>query len=177
MQGRVLDVDIAAGTGLVLGLDGNRYRFTASDWKAREAPVAGVAVDFVAQGEAARDLFPLPAQFPPHFAPPAAAGYPPGAAAGDNSVTLGWVGIACLALGLVIPLLPTIAAFILGLIGAGVAKRYNNATGLMLGRIAWIGAVALTLFALVMLVLGLSFLATIMGPLFNEMMRGNWTSV
>ena len=46
-------------------------------------------------------------------------------------MTLGIIGILCLALGFAIPILPTIAAFVLGLIGASSAKRHDNSTGLI----------------------------------------------
>lgn len=56
---------------------------------------------------------------------------------------LGGIAIGCLALGFVIPLLPTIAALVLGLIGARRAREEGDETGVVLSRIGWIGAVVL----------------------------------
>jgi hypothetical protein len=163
MQGQILEVDVAAKTGTILGDDGNRYGFTAVDWRAADVPGPGVRVDFVpGEGGVAREIFPLPGAASAGAAPyagPATAvppqSYPPRPPS-NNSQMLGWIGIACLVLGFVLPiLLPTIAAFILGLIGADSAKRHNDSTGLTLSRIAWIGAV--TTFALGMLLLIFAF--------------------
>ena len=60
---------------------------------------------------------------------------------------LGIIGVVCLVVGFVIPLIPTIAAFVLGVIGAGQAQAERDDTALLLSRVAWIGA-------LVMLVIG-----------------------
>lgn len=57
---------------------------------------------------------------------------------------MGAIGCVCLVLGFVIPFIPTIAAFVLGVIGAGQAKAAgNDDTGLVLSRISWIGALTL----------------------------------
>jgi hypothetical protein len=148
MQGQVLEAS-AAKSGMILGDDGNRYTFTGVDWRTADAPAAGMRVDFVpGDGGAAREIFPLPGsgtaaptmaipvmQVPPPSYPPR----PPQ----NSSQTLGWIGIACLIVGFVLPIvLPTIAALVLGLIGADTAKKHNDGTGLVLSRIAWIGALA-----------------------------------
>jgi hypothetical protein len=149
MQGQILEVS-AAKSGTILGDDGNRYTFTAVDWRTADPPAAGVRVDFVpGDGGAAREIFPLPGsagtasptmaipvmQVPPQSYPPR----PPQ----NNSQLLGWIGIGCLIVGFVLPIvLPTIAALVLGLIGADTAKKHNDGTGLVLSRIAWIGALA-----------------------------------
>lgn len=152
MRGQILEAS-AAGGGLILGSDGARYTFSASDWRSPAPPTAGLEVDFVAAGTAAQEIYALPGAS-------AWAGRPPrGAAAADegSSVTLGVIGIGCLVLGFVVPVLPTIAAFILGLIGADSAKRHNNENGLLLSRIAWIGALILFLIGIFLLVFAASF--------------------
>lgn len=130
MRGQLLDSSRAGG--LILGEDGKRYSFAAKDWKGAEPAVAGIGVDFVEEVGVAREVYPL------RVAPPVAAS--PGE---GNSVLLGWLGIACLVLCFVFPVLPLIGALGLGLAGAADAKRHNNATGLALSRVAWIGALVL----------------------------------
>src|SRR5262245_60224016 len=129
MQGQILEAS-AAKSGMILGDDGNRYTFTAADWRTADAPAAGVRVDFVpGEGGAAREIFPLPgaAPVPPAgtataatLTPPSTS-YPPRPPA-NNSQLLGWIGIVCLVIGFILPIIiPTIAAMILGLIGADTA--------------------------------------------------------
>lgn len=140
MRGQVLSAEPAGG-GMIAGSDGKRYGFGPSDWRGPVAPEAGAEVDFISGDGVAQDIFPLPGR---------AAGLrgmaTPSATAPQNegsSVMLGGIGILCLVLGFVVPVLPTIAALILGLIGANSAKRHGNETGLVLSRISWIGAVVL----------------------------------
>ena len=72
-------------------------------------------------------------------------------------MALGVIGILCLILGFVVPLLPTVAAFIVGLIGADSAKRHNNDTGLILSRISWIGALVFLVIGFILLMLAMMF--------------------
>jgi hypothetical protein len=58
-------------------------------------------------------------------------------------MVLSAVALVCLALGFIIPLLPTIAAFVLGVIAANQARNEGNETALLMARIAWIGAIVL----------------------------------
>lgn len=168
MQGQILQVDDRRRAGLILGGDGKRYEFVAADWRGAKPPVVGMPVDYVTADTAAREIFPL------HARAGVGAYASPGS---DNSVVLGWLGIGCLALSFVIPILPTIGAFVLGLIGAGAAKRSGNGQGLMLSRIAWIGAALLVTAGLVLLALGLSFLGLMVGISFNELLNGNWIEI
>lgn len=153
MRGQILQVETDGG-GLILGTDGNRYRFSATDWKGSPRPGTGAEVDFIAGGSTATEVFPLPMMV---VARPSE----------DSSVLLGTIGVLCLVLGLVIPVLPTIAAFIVGLIGADSGKRHGNATGLTLSRIAWIGALVLMLAGIVLLALAWSFAI----PMFEMLLR------
>jgi hypothetical protein len=61
---------------------------------------------------------------------------------------LAGIAVGSLALGFIIPIVPTIIAFVLGVIAAAQARPEREETALLLARIAWIGA-------LVMLCLGL----------------------
>lgn len=155
MRGQVLQAD--AGGGLVLGEDGNRYRFATGEWKGSTPPAPGAPVDFLVDGGSAREVFQL-----------SAAGAPIPVAAPDrgNSELLGTLGIAFLVLAFVIPVVPLVVALILGLVGASSAKTFDNRTGLVLSRIAWIGALALMAVAAALVAFGLSFAL----PLLHEML-------
>jgi uncharacterized membrane protein YhaH (DUF805 family) len=56
MRGDILHFE--AGAGVIAGEDGNRYAFEAADFR-RDAPRAGLTVDFVADGGTAREIYPL----------------------------------------------------------------------------------------------------------------------
>jgi hypothetical protein len=169
MQGQILQVDNDRRVGLILGSDGKRYDFAAAEWRGANPPLVGMAIDFIANDNQASAVFPLTG----NVAMPAAGGVVVGPA--DNSVTLGWLGVGCLVLSFIIPVLPTIGAFVLGLIGSGEAKKHGNGTGLLLGRISWIGALVITFAGFVLIALGLSFLGFVAGDIFREM--GNWAAV
>lgn len=126
MRGQILGVE--NGEGLLLGPQGERRRFPLSEWRSSGAPAPGAWVDYLAEGEGdAHAVYAIAA------APPATRG-------GSSSFTLGASGVACLVLGLIIPVLPTLAALVLGLIGAARAHEEHDQTGLALSRVAWIGA-------------------------------------
>jgi len=152
MRGQVLGVDPSGG-GTISGSDGSRYTFAAHDWRGGGQPPAGAEVDFITRDGTATEIFPLPpsraAMEMQQRARPSAA--PPGRDEG-SSVLLGGIGIACLIAGFVIPVVPTVAAFILGLIGASSAKRHNNSMGLTASRIAWIGSIVFTILAAILIV-------------------------
>jgi hypothetical protein len=155
MRGQILQAE-ASGGGTIAGSDGNRYTFSRSDWKGPSDPVAGIEVDFIAGAGTAGEIFPLPGRsaglggtaqsYSAASSTASAANTAARPVASTNegsSVLLGWLGIACLVLSFVIPLLPLVVAFILGLVGASSAKQYRNDTGLTLSRISWIGALVL----------------------------------
>jgi len=56
MRGEILS--FGSGEGVIAGDDGNRYAFGSGDYR-REAPAAGTPVDFVAEADRARDIYPL----------------------------------------------------------------------------------------------------------------------
>jgi hypothetical protein len=127
MRGTILGVH--EGRGVLLGPNDQRLEFAMSDWRSAGPPMAGQIVDFVEEGGQAKSVFAVP-----------------GTSIGgvqSNSRTLGWIGVACLVVGFIIPFLPTIAAFVLGVVGASQAQRDGDDTALMLNRIAWIGALVL----------------------------------
>ncbi|WP_129127612.1 DUF4870 family protein [Geomonas oryzae] len=55
MEGMVLGID--AEGGVIRTADGTRYRFGRSDWKSPRAPQAKDRVDFVVDGEHAREIY------------------------------------------------------------------------------------------------------------------------
>lgn len=57
MQGKVLTYDPQNGTGIISSDDGNRYPFSASDWKDDTQVRAGIGVDFVASNNQATEIY------------------------------------------------------------------------------------------------------------------------
>lgn len=129
MRGTILGVH--GGRGVLIA-DERRLEFPISEWRSAGAPTAGQIVDFVEENGEARAVFAVPGA----HASGVARSY-------SGSFVLGAIGVGCLVLGFVIPLLPTIAAFVLGCIGASQAQAERDDTALLLSRIAWIGAVVL----------------------------------
>jgi thiol:disulfide interchange protein len=152
MRGQVLETTAAGG--LILGEDGQRYKFMGTDWKSAGGGTAGAEVDFVAVGERATQVYALRGASGLQGRPGGTRGWEVAArpGSGGNSVLLGWLGIACLVLAFMVPVLPVIGAFVFGLAGVSSAKRDGNAAGLTLSRVAWIGAVAMTAIGAVLLI-------------------------
>ena len=57
MRGKILDFSDANRTGLIRADDGNRHEFSATDWKSEVTAVAGREVDFVADGDRAKEIY------------------------------------------------------------------------------------------------------------------------
>ena len=57
MKGKVLDFSIQKGGGLILGDDGQRYLFVASEWQEQSLPLRDVVVDFEAAGKYAKGVY------------------------------------------------------------------------------------------------------------------------
>ena len=57
MKGTVLDFNSISGGGVISCEAGNRYTFTRPQWKSAGVPVPGAAVDFVAVGNEATDVY------------------------------------------------------------------------------------------------------------------------
>lgn len=129
MRGTILGMH--DGRGVLLAGD-QRLEFPMSEWRSTGAPTSGQIVDFIEEGGQARAVFVVPgatnAAAPTRY---------------SGAFVLGAIGVGCLVLGFVIPLLPTIAAFVLGAIGASQAQAERDETALLLSRIAWIGALVL----------------------------------
>jgi hypothetical protein len=157
MQGQILSYHAASDSGLILGDDGLRYDFGPGAWRGQGGLFAVQRVDFLSEGVIAREIYPL---HDPRLVVASDA-----APSGNSSQLLGGIGIACLFLGFVIPLVPVIAALVLGLIGADIAKRHEDGTGLVLSRIAWIGAVVILVLAVVLIGVGLNFLVSSLLPM------------
>jgi len=65
MRGTVLGFDPDTNTGAIGGPDGSRYDFVRLDWHGPAQPVRGTAVDFVAEGMRARQIYPANAAYDP----------------------------------------------------------------------------------------------------------------
>lgn len=70
MKGTVLDFNATSGSGVISCEHGGRYQFSQEQWKSAQAPVAGAPVDFVADGEQAKDIYGVAAQTPPSASQP-----------------------------------------------------------------------------------------------------------
>lgn len=145
MRGTILGVH--DGRGVLLGPSEQRLEFPLSEWRSAGSPVPGQVVDFVEDGGQARSVFAVPGASlaRPH----------------STAMVLGGIGIACLLLGFIIPLIPTIAAFVLGLIGAGQAQAEGDETALLLSRISWIGALVLLAIGFLAVLAVIAFVGTI----------------
>lgn len=146
MRGTILGVH--DGRGVLTGADERRIEFPMSEWRSAGAPVAGQVVDFVEENGEARAVFAVPG---------AVIGRP-----ASGAMVLGAIAVGCLGLGFIIPIIPTVAAFVLGVIGAGQAQAERDETALLLSRIAWIGALVL-LGILVLVVLAVTVLIGTVG--------------
>lgn len=128
MRGTILGIH--DNQGVLLAADDRRLEFPLSEWRSLGSPSAGQVVDFVDDGGQARSVFAVP-------------GAPSVATPHSQAMTLGIIGVVCLVVGFVIPFIPTIAAFVLGVIGAAQARAQHDDQALVLTRISWIGAAVL----------------------------------
>lgn len=147
MRGTILGVRDQHG---VLIEGERRIEFPLTEWRSLGTPAPGQLVDFIEEGGQARDVFAVPGVQSAGSASTAPSG----------STLLGAIGVGCLALGFVIPLIPTIAAFVLGIVGAGQARTENNETGLILSRISWIGALVFLVFGVLIVGAIIAFIGT-----------------
>lgn len=147
MRGTILGVH--DGRGVLLTADDRRLDFPMVEWRSATQPVAGQVVDFIEEGGQARGIFPVPGL--------SAAG--PRTHSGSSII--GAIALGCLALGFIIPLLPTIAAFVLGVIGAGQAQAEKDDTALLMCRIAWIGALVLLAVGFLAILAVIAFVGTV----------------
>ncbi|MEJ0028224.1 MAG: hypothetical protein WDN01_19520 [Rhizomicrobium sp.] len=136
MRGSVLSFDPNRGEGIILADDGNRRPFTEQYWSDKASrPVAGLTVDFVTDGESARDIFAI--RQAPASAPPQAPRGPAASPSTSDGSLLGGLSLGAAVLGLLpgFGVLFLIAGFVLGIMARRQAKIAGNSTGLMLGAI------------------------------------------
>ncbi|WP_269617529.1 TM2 domain-containing protein [Zhongshania sp. BJYM1] len=57
MKGKILDFNSTTSQGVIAGEDGKRYSFDGAEWKSEGVAGAGLAVDFVAEGDGAKQLY------------------------------------------------------------------------------------------------------------------------
>lgn len=57
MKGKILGFDAAGGTGAISGEDGQRYTFSAADFKSPAPAKPGDNVDFAVEGSSAKDIY------------------------------------------------------------------------------------------------------------------------
>jgi hypothetical protein len=147
MRGQILGTDQARGVAVLVGDGGGRLEFPLSEWRSAGAPFAGQWVDYVEADGQARQVFAVPAGAP-------GSAHATGASRG---VVFGGLSLACLLLGFIVPFLPTVAALVLGLVGARRSQEDGDETGLVLSRIGWIGAAVLLLFGVLLILAALLF--------------------
>ncbi|MEZ5995265.1 MAG: hypothetical protein R3C25_05885 [Hyphomonadaceae bacterium] len=145
MRGTILGVH--DGRGVLLGEGERRLEFPLSEWRSAGAPAAGQIVDFMEEAGQARAVFAVPGAV--------------SAGAQSGARVLGIVGLVCLVLGFIIPFIPTIAAFVLGVIGAGQAQTEHDDTALLLSRISWIGALVLLIIGVLVVLSVFALIGTI----------------
>lgn len=149
MRGTILGVH--DGRGVLLAADERRLEFPLSEWRTAAAPVAGQIVDFVEEGGQARAVYAVPGAF----------GTSAGGLRHSGSFVLGAVSVGCLALGFIIPFLPTVAAYVLGVVGAAQARAEHDETALILSRIGWIGGLVMLSLVLIILFIVFAFIGTV----------------
>lgn len=147
MRGTILGVH--EGRGVLLGVEDRRFEFPLTEWRSAGSPYAGQIVDYVEEGGQARAVFAVPGLGPTFSTQQ------------SSSRVLGIIGVICLVLSFVIPLIPTIAAFVLGVIGAGQAKQEGDDTSLLLARISWIGALVMVGFGLLIILGAIALFGTL----------------
>lgn len=57
MKGKILDYSVQNNSGVISGVDGERYTFVGSEWKSNNPPLLGMSVDFDAQGKNAVGVY------------------------------------------------------------------------------------------------------------------------
>lgn len=65
MRGTVIGFDPDSNSGAISAEDGRRYDFVRLEWRGEAQPSRGAAVDFVADGMQAREIYALDARYDP----------------------------------------------------------------------------------------------------------------
>jgi hypothetical protein len=149
MRGTILGLH--DGRGVLLSADERRLEFPLSEWRSAGAPSPGQIVDFVEEGGQARAVFIVPGAHGPSGV----------GVRHSGSFVLGAISVGCLALGFVIPFLPTVAAYVLGVVGAAQARAEPDDTALMLSRIGWIGGLVMLSLVMIILFIVFAFIGTV----------------
>jgi len=145
MRGTILGIH--DNQGVLLAADDRRLEFPLTEWRSAGSPSAGQVVDFVDDAGQVRAVFAVPglAAAKPH----------------SQAMTLGIIGVVCLVVGFIIPFIPTIAAFVLGVIGAAQARADHDDQALVLTRIAWIGAAVLLVIGVIAMLAVFTLIGTL----------------
>jgi hypothetical protein len=149
MRGTILGIH--DGRGVLLGEGERRLEFPLTEWRSGGSPYPGQIVDYLEEGGQARAVFAVPGMG-------SAANF---SAPQSSSRVLGIIGVICLVVSFVVPLIPTIAAFVLGVIAAGQAQQERDDTSLLLARISWIGAVVMLGLGLLIVLSVIAFVGTL----------------
>lgn len=149
MRGTILGIH--DGRGVLLGEGERRLDFPLTEWRSGGSPYPGQIVDYLEDGGQARAVFAVPGMG-------SAANF---SAPQSSSRVLGIIGVICLVVSFVVPLIPTIAAFVLGVIAAGQAQQERDDTSLLLARISWIGAVVMLGLGLLIVLSVIAFVGTL----------------
>lgn len=161
MRGTILGVH--DGRGVLLGEGDRRFEFPLTEWRSSGTPYAGQVVDYVEEGGQARAVFAVPGLGAASIIAPQ-----------SSSRVMGIIGVICLVVSFMIPVIPTIVAFVLGVIAAGQAQQERDDTALLLARISWIGAVVMLGLGVLIVLSIIAFVGT-MG--FAGLWHGwNWDS-
>lgn len=62
MRGHILGYDFRTGLGEIAGDDGQRYKFTGTEWREEFGPVSGALVDFEYEDSEARSIYQISAR-------------------------------------------------------------------------------------------------------------------
>ena len=97
MKGHILSYSATTDSGLIVGEDGDRYRFALADWREEGVPQRGFPVDFIVSGGTATEIYRGIEAQPRQFASGAATGGQRGdndkVTAGMLAIFLGWLGV------------------------------------------------------------------------------------
>lgn len=149
MRGTILGIH--DGRGVLLGDGERRLDFPLTEWRSGGSPYPGQIVDYVEEGGQARAVFAVPG---------ASAAFTGGAPPSSARV-LSIIGVICLLVGFAMPVLPTLAAFVLGVVAAGQAQQARDDTSLLLARISWIGALVMLGLGALIVIAFIAFFGTL----------------
>jgi uncharacterized membrane protein len=141
MQGTIIGFDPDTNTGAISGEDGRRYDFVRLEWRGAGAPQRGMAVDFLAIGSEARQIYPAAPQFD--------------LAEGDGAKLVYFLYLASLIVGIT-----AVIGVVIAYVNRGAAPAWVQTHYRLQIRTFWIGLLylllsAVTIFAIVGFAFGL----------------------